>query len=82
LAELNNRTHVLMCPYDYVTSTREISHYIDAYRASNPNVTTVIVTAGGVSAAVLSQLESAHIRIVEEGTFTGDKVEGANKGYI
>jgi hypothetical protein len=82
LAELNNGTHVLICPYDYVTSTREVNNYIDAYRASNPNVTTVLVTAGGVSPSVLSQLESARIGIIEEETFTGDEAEGAKKGHV
>ena len=75
LAVLNNGTHVLICPYDYVTSTREVDNYVDAYRASNPNVTTVLVTAGRVSPAVLKKVESARIRIVEEGTFTGDEAE-------
>lgn len=82
LAVLNNGTHVLICPYDYVTSTREVDNYIDAYRASNPNVTTVLVTAGRVSPAVLKKVESARIRIVEEGTFTGDEAERVSKGYI
>jgi len=44
LAVLNNGTYVLICPYDYVTSTREVDEYFDAYRASNPKVTTVLVT--------------------------------------
>jgi len=65
LAVLNNETHVLICPYDYVTSTREVDNYVDAYRASNPNVTTELVTAGRVSPAVLKKVESARIRIVE-----------------
>jgi hypothetical protein len=72
LAVLNDGTHVLICPYDYVTSTREVDNYVDAYRASNPDVTTVLVTAGRLSPAVLKKMESAQIRIVEEGTFTGD----------
>jgi len=72
LAVLSNGTYVLICPYDYVTSTREVDNYVDAYRASNPNVTTVLVTAGRVSPAVLQKVESARIRIVEEGTFNGD----------
>ena len=75
LAVLNNGTHVLICPYDYVTSTREVDNYVDAYRASNPNVTTVLVTAGRVSPAVLKNVESARIRIVEEGTFTGNEAK-------
>ncbi|MHC4086100.1 MAG: hypothetical protein ACYSWZ_16590 [Planctomycetota bacterium] len=82
LAVLNNGTHVLICPYDYVTSTREVGNYVDAYRASNPNVTTVLVTAGRVSPAGLKKVESARIRIVEEGSFTSDEAEGANKGHI
>ena len=68
LAVLNNGTHVLICPYDYVTSTREVDNYVDAYRASNPNVTTILVTAGRVSPAVLKKVESANIRIIEETT--------------
>ena len=75
LAVLNNGTHVLICPYDYVTSTREVDNYVDAYRASNPNVTTELVTAGRVSPAVLKKVESARIRIVEEGTFAGDEAK-------
>jgi hypothetical protein len=82
LAELKDGTHVLVCPYDYVTSTREAGNYIDAYRASNPNVATVLVTAGGISPAIYKKLESARIRIVEEGSFTGDEAEGANKGHV
>ena len=82
LAVLGNGTHVLICPYDYVTSTQEVDKYIDAYRASSPNVTTVLLTAGRVSPAVLKKVEFAHIRIVEEGEFTGDQAEPANKEYI
>jgi hypothetical protein len=59
-----------------------VDNYVDAYRVSNPNDTTVLVTAGRVSPAVLIKVESARIRIVEEGTFTGDEAEGANKGHI
>jgi hypothetical protein len=82
LAVLNNGTHVLICPYDYVTSTPEVGNYIDSYRASNPSAGTVLVTAGRLSPAVLKKVESARIRIVEEGTFTGDETERASKGYI
>ncbi len=72
LAVLSNGTHVLICPYDYVQSTREVDDYVDAYRASHPNVETVLVTAGRISPAVRQRMESVHIRIVEEGTLTGD----------
>lgn len=82
LAVLENGTHVMICPYDYVTSTEEVDKYFDFYRASNPNVTTVLVTAGRVSPAVLKKAESARIRIVEEGTFAGDKAEPENEEYI
>ena len=68
LAVLNNGTHVLICPYDYVTSTRELDNYVNAYRTSNPNVTTVLVTADRVSPAARKTIESARIRIAEEGT--------------
>jgi hypothetical protein len=82
LAVLNNGTHVLICPYDYVTSTREVDEYFDAYRGSNPNVTTMLVTAGRMSPAVLKKSKLTRIRVIEEGTFTGDEVEPVNKGYI
>ena len=68
LAMLNNGTHVVVCPYDYLTNTLELGDGVDAYRASNPNVTTVLVTAGRVSPAARKTIESARIKIVEEGT--------------
>jgi hypothetical protein len=68
LAVLDNGTHVLVCPYDYVTNTREVVDNVGEYRASNPNVTTVLVTAGRVSPAARNTIESADISIVEEGT--------------
>ncbi len=82
LAVLNDGTHVLICPYDYVTSTREVEDYVDAYRASNPNVSAVLVTAGRVSPAVLKKMKSARIRIVAEGTLIGEQAERTNEGYI
>ena len=82
LAVLNNGTHVLICPYDYITSTREVDNYVDTYRASNLSVTTVLVTAGRVSPAVLKKMESARIRIVEEGKFPGEQAEPAKEEYI
>jgi hypothetical protein len=75
LAVLNNGTHVLICPYDYVTSTREMNSYVDAYRASNPNVTTVLLIGGRISPAVLKKVESARIRIIEEGSFIGEEAK-------
>ncbi|OHB62548.1 MAG: hypothetical protein A2168_06805 [Planctomycetes bacterium RBG_13_50_24] len=68
LAVLDNGTYVLVCPYDYVTNTREVVDSVGEYRSSNPNVTTVLVTAGRVSPAARKTMESAGIRIVEEGT--------------
>jgi len=68
LVVLGNGTNVLVCPYDYVTSTQELEQYIDTHRASNPNVTTVLLIAGSVSPAARKTIESAGIRIVEEGT--------------
>lgn len=67
LAVLNNGTQVVVCPYDYLTNTLEVGDGVDAYRASNPNVTTVLVTAGRVSPAARKTIESVRIRIVEEG---------------
>ena len=73
LAVLDDETHVLICPYDYLRSTRELNDYIDAYRASNPNIPAVLVTAGRVSPAVLKKMESARIQVVEEATFVGSQ---------
>ncbi len=72
LAVLNNGTHILICPYDYVPSTREVDDDVDAYRVSHPNVETVLVTAGRLSPAVRQKMESVRIRIVEEGTVMED----------
>ena len=82
LAALSDGTNVLVCPYDYVTDTWEVNEYFDAYCASNQNVTTMFVTSGSMSPAVLEKLKTARIRIVEEGTFTGDEAEPTSKGYI
>jgi len=82
VAVLNNGTYVLVCPYDYVTSTQELEDYVDAYRISNPHATTVLVTAGRMSPAVLRKVESAHIRVVEERAFTGAPAERASKKPI
>jgi hypothetical protein len=68
LVVLGNGTNVLVCPYDYVTNTQEVEKYIDMHRVSNPNVTTVLIIAGRVSPAARKTIESASIRIVEEGT--------------
>jgi hypothetical protein len=68
LAVLDNGTHVLICPYDYLSSTREVDDYVDAYRASHPNVATTLVTAGRVSPGVRKKMEAARITIIEEAT--------------
>ena len=68
LVVLGNGTHVLTCPYDYITNTQELVQCIDAHRTSNPNAKTVLIIAGRVSPAARKTIESASIRIVEEGT--------------
>jgi hypothetical protein len=68
LAVLNDGTHVAVCPYDHVTNTLELGDGLNAYRSSNPNVTIVLLIAGRVSPAARKTIESARIRIVEEGT--------------
>jgi len=73
LAVLDDETHVLICPYDYLRSTREVDNYLDAYRASNPNATTMLITAGRLSPAVLKKMESARITVVEEKTLIGER---------
>lgn len=82
LAVLGNGTHLLTCPYDYVTSTREVNEYIDAYRTSYPNVTTMLITAGHLSPTVLKKLVASRIRIVEEGKFPGDQLGPAKEKFI
>jgi hypothetical protein len=67
LAVLNDGTHVIVCPYDYVTNTQELRDGVSAYRKANPNVTTILLTNGRVSSAARRTIESAHISIVEEG---------------
>jgi hypothetical protein len=79
LAVLSNGTQVLICPYDYLRTTDEVNSYVDAYTASHPNVTTVLLTAGRVSPGVRKKMESARIRIVEEGTGIGDQAQRADE---
>lgn len=67
LAVLGNGTHVVVCPYDYVNGTQELADGVSAYRASNPNVITVFVSADRVSPAARKTLESANIAVVERG---------------
>ncbi|MCU0916413.1 MAG: hypothetical protein MUC88_17890 [Planctomycetes bacterium] len=80
LAVLSNGTHVLICPYDYLRTTDEVNNYVNAYAASHPNVTTVLVAAGRVSPGVRKTMESAHIGIVEEGMELGDQGPRADEG--
>jgi hypothetical protein len=68
LAQLNDGTRVLVSPYDYVTNSRELADCVNGYRKSNPDVTTVFVTAGRVSPLARKTIERVRIRIVEEGT--------------
>jgi len=67
LAVLNDGTHAVLCPYDYVTNTPELTDGVNAYRASNPGVTTVFVTADRVSSAARKTFESADITVIEGG---------------
>ena len=68
LAQLEDGTQVLVCPYDYLTNTRELADWVNGYRMSNLNVAAVFVTAGRVSPLARRTIEGARIRIVEEGT--------------
>lgn len=67
LAMLSDQTNVIVCPYDYVTNTQELVEGVGAYRAKNPNVRTVFVSANRVSKAARKTLESANITVVEGG---------------
>jgi hypothetical protein len=85
LAVLNDGTHVVVCPYDYVTDTQELRNGVSAYRQANPDVATVLMTAGDVSPAARRTIKSARISIVEEGASAsrveeGSKVSGLKTG--
>lgn len=67
LAVLSDGRNVLISPYDYVTYTIEVADCLNGYRESNPNVTTVFVTAGGVSPSAREAIEGVGMRIIEEG---------------
>ncbi len=67
LAVLDDGTHAVVCPYDYVNNTHELIEGVTAYRSSNPNVSTVFVSADQVSPAARKTLESANIAVVEGG---------------
>jgi hypothetical protein len=68
LAVLDDGTHVVVCPYDYVTDTQELRNGVSAYRQANPNVATVLLVAGRVSPAARRTIESVRVSIVEEET--------------
>lgn len=67
MAVTQDGTHVVVCPYDYVTNTDELVDGVRAYRASNPQVPTVFISADRVSPAARSTLESAKVSVVEGG---------------
>ena len=67
LAVLDDGTHVVVCPYDYVNNTRELLEGVRAYRGSNPKVGTVFVSADRVSPAARKTLESANFTVIEGG---------------
>jgi len=67
LAVLDDGTHVVVCPYDYVNNTHELLEGVRAYRGSNPNVITVFVSADRVSPAARKTLESANFTVIEGG---------------
>jgi hypothetical protein len=67
LAVMGDQTHVIVCPYDYVTDTEELAEGVSAYRTENPNVSTVFVSADRVSKAARKTLESSGIAIIEGG---------------
>jgi hypothetical protein len=68
MAVLNDGTNVIICPYDYVTNTRELHDGVSAYRQANPDVVTILLIAGQVSPAARKTIEAVSVSIVEEGT--------------
>ncbi len=67
LAVLHNGTHVVVCPFDYVTNTLEVREGVASYLQAHPDVSSVLVVAGGVSAQARGMFESARLRLVEGG---------------
>jgi len=67
LAVMDDKTRVIVCPYDYVTNTQELADGVSAYRGKNPDVNTVFVSADRVSNAARKTIESAGIAVVAGG---------------
>jgi hypothetical protein len=68
MAVLGDGTHVIICPYDYVTNTEELIQGANAYRTSHPQVKTMLFTTGDASTAARKTLEVARIEIAQERT--------------
>ena len=66
MAVLGDGTHVIICPYDYVTNTEELIQGANAYRTSHPQVKTMLFTAGDASAAARRTLAAARIEVAQE----------------
>ena len=66
MAVLGDGTHVIICPYDYITNTEELIQGANAYRTSHPEVKTVLITTGEASAAARRTLKAVRIEIVAQ----------------
>jgi hypothetical protein len=66
LAVLDDGTHIIICPFDYVMNTEELIEGVHAYRTAYRQAKAIMLTTGGVSAAARKTLEAAGIGIVAE----------------
>ena len=66
MAVLGDGTHVIICPYDYITNTEELIQGANAYRTSNPEVKTLLITTGDASAAARRTLKAVRVEIVAQ----------------
>lgn len=66
LAVLDDGTHIIICPFDYVMNTEELIEGVHAYRTAYRQAKAIMLTIGDVSAAAHKTLEGAGIGIVAE----------------
>jgi hypothetical protein len=71
-AVLDDGTHVIISPYDYVMNTEGLIEGVHAYRTAYRQAKATMLTTGGVSAAARKTLEEADIGIVVED-IAGDR---------
>ena len=66
MAVLGDGTHVIICPYDYITNTEELIQGANGYRTSHPEIETLLITTGDASAAARRTLKAVRVEIVAQ----------------